>query len=44
VQVTRRVAQAGEVMEVRLLDHIIVGNRCWTSLADSGDLASPDWR
>ena len=43
VQVTRRVAQAGEVMEIRLLDHIIVGNRCWTSLADSGDLASPDW-
>jgi DNA repair protein RadC len=37
-QVTRRLAQAGSVLGVDLLDHLVVGDPGWTSLARSGAL------
>lgn len=35
-EVTRRVASAGRVVGVQLLDHIVVGDRDWVSLAQFG--------
>ena len=32
--VTRRIKEAGEMMEIPLLDHIIIGDRCFTSLKE----------
>ncbi len=40
INITRRVLSAGEMMEIRLLDHIIVGDRCYVSFRESG-LLSP---
>ena len=40
INITRRVQSAGEMMEIRLLDHIIVGDRCYVSFRESG-LLSP---
>ncbi len=40
INITRRVQSAGEMMEIRLLDHIIVGDRCYVSFHESG-LLSP---
>ena len=40
--VTRRVAAAGRILGVPLLDHLVVGRNDWTSLADRGLL--PSWR
>ena len=34
--VTRRLAEAGRLVGVRLLDHLVVGGRRWTSLARRG--------
>lgn len=46
--VTRRVAAAGRVLGVELLDHLVVADRGWTSLANQGCLerwppAPPGW-
>jgi len=35
-EVTRRVAAAGRVIGIPLLDHIVIGGRQWTSLAEQG--------
>jgi hypothetical protein len=32
---TKKVREAGELMEIRLLDHIIIGDRCWFSLFEN---------
>lgn len=37
-QVTRRLAQAGWTIGVELLDHLVVGDPEWTSMARLGDL------
>ncbi len=39
VQVTRRVAEAAAVLDVRLVDHLVLGEPGWTSLAAEGVLA-----
>lgn len=39
--VTRRLAAAGELLGVPLLDHVVVGAMGWVSLAREGELA---WR
>lgn len=37
-EVTRRTANAGRVLGVRLLDHLVIGGTDWISLAESGEL------
>lgn len=39
-EVTRRVAQAGRVLGIRLVDHLVVGADGWVSLAERGVLPS----
>lgn len=41
-QVTRRLVEAGRVLGVPLLDHIIVASQGWTSLAEQGDVPVGD--
>ncbi|MHB8635091.1 MAG: JAB domain-containing protein [Fimbriimonadaceae bacterium] len=36
VEVTRRLRAVGEMLDIPLLDHVIVGDERWTSLADAG--------
>ncbi|MBI1881987.1 MAG: hypothetical protein HYR94_27745 [Chloroflexi bacterium] len=36
VQVTRTVYQAGQLLGVELVDHIVVGRDCWISLKERG--------
>lgn len=36
IEVTRRLRQVGEMLDIPLLDHVIVGDGRWTSLADAG--------
>jgi DNA repair protein RadC len=38
VEVTHRLAAAGEILGIPLLDHIVVGDGCYISLADRGVL------
>jgi DNA repair protein RadC len=38
VEVTRRLVRAGEVLGIRVLDHVIIGERGYTSLLDRGVL------
>jgi DNA repair protein RadC len=40
--VTLRLAEAGELLGIRLLDHLIVGETSYWSFADEGTLRSPD--
>ena len=35
VWVTKRVKEAGEVIGIELLDHIVIGNNCYTSFAEA---------
>jgi DNA repair protein RadC len=37
-RVTRRLADAAEVIGIDLLDHLVIGRGCWTSLARHGAL------
>ena len=41
VDVTRRVAEAGKIVGIPLLDHLVVGSGWYSSLADRGEL--PHW-
>ena len=41
-EVTRRLAEAGELLGIRLLDHLIVGETTYWSFADEGALRPPD--
>lgn len=36
ILITRRIREAGEMIGVDLLDHIIIGNNCYTSLREKG--------
>ena len=36
IELTQRLREAGQLMGVRVLDHIIVGNGCYTSFCDKG--------
>ena len=36
ILVTKRVAQAGKMIGVELLDHIIIGNNCYSSMQEQG--------
>lgn len=36
IDVTRRLQKAGEILSVKLIDHIIVGNGCYTSMKSDG--------
>ena len=36
LEVTDRIEQAGCLLEIKLSDHIILGNRCYVSLAERG--------
>lgn len=36
IQVTRRIREAGELIGVTLLDHIIIGNNCYMSFVEEG--------
>lgn len=36
ILMTRQIKEAGELMGIRLLDHIIIGDRCYTSLCNQG--------
>ena len=37
-EVTRRLARAGEILGVRILDHVIVAERGYYSFSEAGDL------
>ena len=36
INITRRVFTAGEMMGIKLLDHIVIGDRCYVSFRESG--------
>jgi DNA repair protein RadC len=36
LEITRRLREAGELLGIRLLDHVIVGDGCYRSFADNG--------
>jgi DNA repair protein RadC len=36
IAVTRRLVQAGEIMDIPVLDHIIIGNNSFASLKEKG--------
>ena len=38
IALTRRLKHAGDLMEIRVLDHVVVGNGSYTSLAEMGIL------
>ena len=41
ILLTRKLASAGNLMEIRLVDHIIIGDRCYCSLKENGLLQLP---
>lgn len=40
VQVTKNIQDAAELMDIPLLDHVIVGYGCYTSLREQGEIKS----
>lgn len=36
IELTGRLKEAGELLGIRVLDHVIIGNGCYVSLADRG--------
>lgn len=36
IQMTQRLLEAGNIVGIRVLDHIIIGNECFVSLKDKG--------
>ena len=36
IEITERLSKAADILGIRLLDHVIVGDRCWTSLKTEG--------
>ncbi len=38
LDITRRVASAGQVLSIPLLDHLVIGRGAWVSLAERGEL------
>lgn len=41
IAVTRGIVQAGKILEVEVLDHIIIGNNRWYSMKEKGQVFSP---
>lgn len=41
VRLTKMMAQAGELLHIPLMDHIIIGDHCYTSLREQGLLPAP---
>jgi len=39
IQMTRRLLEVGDVVGIKVLDHIIIGNECFVSLKDKGIIA-----
>lgn len=39
IAVTERLRQAGEIIGINLIDHVVVGYGCWTSLREEGYIA-----
>ena len=39
IRVTRRISKAGELLGIQLLDHVIIGDRCYSSLRERGILS-----
>jgi DNA repair protein RadC len=42
-EVTRRLVQAGALLGVPLLDHVVVAERGWVSLREQGELEALPW-
>lgn len=42
ILLTRRLVYTGQMMDISLLDHIIIGDNCYQSMLESGYLDSPD--
>ena len=40
IRVTRKILEAGEMLEIRLADHLVIGDRCYTSMKEAGYLES----
>jgi DNA repair protein RadC len=40
IRVTRKILEAGEMLEIRLADHPVIGDRCYTSMKEAGYLES----
>lgn len=38
---TRKIREAGELLDIPLTDHIIIGDRCFTSLREQGMMGTP---
>ena len=38
ILLTRRIKEAGKIIGIELLDHIIIGNNCYISLREEGIL------
>ncbi|MGE0268045.1 MAG: DNA repair protein RadC [Candidatus Omnitrophota bacterium] len=36
---TRKLAEAGRIMQVKVLDHLIIGDNCYFSFADEGEMS-----
>lgn len=41
IAVTRGIVQAGKILEIEVLDHIIIGNNRWYSMKEKGQVFSP---
>ena len=39
IQITNRLVEAGNIVGIKILDHIIIGNECFVSLKDRGIIA-----
>ena len=39
IRMTKRIRQAGELLDIQLLDHVIIGDRCYSSLRERGILS-----
>lgn len=39
IAVTKRLIEAGEILGIKIIDHIVVGYGCWTSLREEGYIA-----
>ena len=42
-RITERIAEAGNIMGIPLLDHVIIGDGSHHSFADAGDIGFPDY-
>ncbi len=38
IEVTNKIIRAGQVLGISIMDHVIIGDNCWTSLKQSGHM------